>query len=125
MADLTKIVEDLSSLTVIEAADLSKLLEEKWGVSVTTPPVVAESEVSSSDGGTADEKTEFDVILTGIGEKKIDVIKTVRSITGLGLKESKSLVDGVPSPIKKGSSKEEADKIKVELEAVGATVEIK
>jgi len=124
MADLTKIVEDLSSLTVIEAADLSRLLEEKWGVSAIAPTPVAAS--PSADQVEAEtKKTEFDVILVSSGEKKINVIKTVRSITGLGLKEAKSLVDSAPSPIKEGSTKEEADRIKADLESAGATVEIK
>ena len=125
MADIEKIVEDLSALTVLEAADLAKLLEEKWGVSITTPSIAAESAVASANVAAEEEQTEFDAILTSIGGKKIDVIKTVRSITGLGLKESKALVDGTPSPIKQGASKKEVDKIKADLEAVGATVEIK
>lgn len=124
MADLTKIAEDLSSLTVMEAADLSKLLEEKWGVSAAAP-VAAIAAPAAAGGEAAAEKTEFDIILAKVGDKKIDVIKAVRVITGLGLKEAKDLVDGAPSPIKEGASKEEADKAKAELEAAGATVEVK
>ncbi|CAN0600718.1 MAG: 50S ribosomal protein L7/L12 [Rickettsiaceae bacterium] len=124
MADLTKIAEDLSSLTVMEAADLSKLLEEKWGVSAAAP-VAAMAAPAAAGGEAAAEKTEFDIILANVGDKKIDVIKAVRVITGLGLKEAKALVDGAPSPIKEGASKEEADKAKAELEAAGATVEVK
>lgn len=124
MADLTKIAEDLSSLTVMEAADLAKLLEEKWGVSAAAP-VAAMAAPAAAGGEAAAEKTEFDIILAKVGDKKIDVIKAVRVITGLGLKEAKDLVDGAPSPIKEGASKEEADKAKAELEAAGATVEVK
>lgn len=124
MADITKIVEDLSSLTVMEAADLSKLLEEKWGVSAAAPAAVAVAPAAAG-GEAAAEKTEFDVILASAGEKKIDVIKAVRAITGLGLKEAKALVDGAPSPVKEGASKDEADKAKADLEAAGATVEVK
>lgn len=124
MADITKIAEDLSSLTVMEAADLSKLLEEKWGVSAAAPAAVAAAPAAAG-GEAAAEKTEFDVILASAGEKKIDVIKAVRAITGLGLKEAKALVDGAPSPVKEGASKDEADKAKADLEAAGATVEVK
>ena len=124
MAHLTKIVEDLSSLTVMEAADLSKLLEEKWGVSAAAP-VAAAAAPAAASGEAAVEKTEFDVILASAGDKKIDVIKAVRAITGLGLKEAKALVDGAPSPVKEGASKDEADKAKADLEAAGATVEVK
>ena len=124
MADLTKIAEELSSLTVMEAADLSKLLEEKWGVSAAAP-VAAMAAPAAAGGEAAAEKTEFDIILANVGDKKIDVIKAVRVITGLGLKEAKALVDGAPSPLKEGASKEEADKAKAELEAAGATVEVK
>jgi len=124
MADLTKIAEDLSSLTVMEAADLSKLLEEKWGVSAAAP-VAAMAAPAAAGGEAAAEKTEFDIILANVGDKKIDVIKAVRGITGLGLKEAKALVDGAPSPLKEGASKDEADKAKAELEAAGATVEVK
>ena len=124
MADLEKIAEELSSLTVLEAADLAKLLEEKWGVSAAAP-VAAMAAPAAAGGEAAAEKTEFDMILAKVGDKKIDVIKAVRVITGLGLKEAKDLVDGAPSPIKEGASKEEADKAKAELEAAGATVEVK
>lgn len=123
MADLTKIAEDLSSLTVMEAADLSKLLEEKWGVSAAAP--VAAAAAPAAAGEAAAEKTEFDVILANAGEKKIEVIKTVRAITGLGLKEAKALVDGAPAPVKEGASKADADEAKAQLEAAGATVEVK
>jgi large subunit ribosomal protein L7/L12 len=122
MADLTKIVEDLSSLTVMQAADLSKLLEEKWGVSAAAPAAVA---APAAAGEAAAEQTEFDITLTSAGDKKIEVIKTVRAITGLGLKEAKDVVDGAPSPVKQGVSKTEADDIKAKLEAAGATVEVK
>ncbi len=124
MADITKIAEELSSLTVMEAADLSKLLEEKWGVSAAAPAAVAAAPAAAG-GEAAAEKTEFDIILASAGEKKIDVIKAVRAITGLGLKEAKALVDGAPSPVKEGASKDEADKAKADLEAAGATVEVK
>jgi large subunit ribosomal protein L7/L12 len=122
MADLTKIVEDLSSLTVMQAADLSKLLEEKWGVSAAAPAAAAPA---AAAGEAAAEQTEFDITLTSAGDKKIEVIKTVRAITGLGLKEAKDVVDGAPSPVKQGVSKTEADDIKAKLEAAGATVEVK
>ena len=123
MADITKIAEDLSALTVMEAANLSKLLEEKWGVSAAAP--VAAMAAPAAGGEAAAEKTEFDVILAAAGDKKIEVIKVVRAITGLGLKEAKDLVDGAPSPIKQGIAKADADKIKAELEAAGAKVEVK
>ena len=126
MADLQKIVEELSGLTLLEAAELAKLLEEKWGVSAAT---VAMAAVPASGAGAAatvaEEKTEFDVILTGVGEKKIQVIKVVRELTSLGLKEAKDLVEGVPKPVKEAVSKDEAESIKKKLEEVGATVEIK
>ena len=126
MADLAKIVDDLSSLTVLEAAELSKLLEEKWGVSAAAPVAVA---AAAGGGGAAaaplEEKTEFDVILAAIGDKKINVIKEVRAITGLGLKEAKDLVEGAPKSVKEGVSKEEAAKLKEQLEGAGATVEVK
>jgi large subunit ribosomal protein L7/L12 len=124
MADLEKIAEELSALTVIEAADLSKLLEEKWGVSAAAP--VAAAGVAPAAGGdaAAEEKTEFDVILTAFGEKKINVIKEVRAITGLGLKEAKDLVEGAPKPVKEGVNKDEAEEIKKKLEEAGATVEL-
>jgi len=124
MADLSKIVDDLSSLTVLEAAELSKLLEEKWGVSAAAPVAVA-----AAGGGAAapvaEEKTEFDVVLVAAGDKKINVIKEVRAITGLGLKEAKDLVEGAPKTLKEGVNKQEADDIKKKLEAEGAKVEIK
>ncbi|MBY0533830.1 50S ribosomal protein L7/L12 [Candidatus Megaera venefica] len=123
MADITKIAEDLSALTVMEAANLSKLLEEKWGVSAAAP--VAAMAAPAAGGEAAAEKTEFDVILAAAGDKKIEVIKVVRAITGLGLKEAKDLVDGAPSPVKQGIAKADADKIKAELEAAGAKVEVK
>ena len=126
MADLEKIAEDLSSLTVMEAAELSKLLEEKWGVSAAAPVAVAAAPgAAGGDAGAAEEKTEFDVILTAAGDKKINVIKEVRAITGLGLKEAKDLVEGAPKPVKEGASKDEAEEIKKKLEEAGATVELK
>jgi len=126
MADITKIAEDLSALTVMEAANLSKLLEEKWGVSAAAPAApVAAMAAPAAGGEAAAEKTEFDVILASAGDKKIEVIKVVRAITGLGLKEAKDLVDGAPSPVKQGIAKADADKIKAELEAAGAKVEVK
>jgi large subunit ribosomal protein L7/L12 len=122
-ANLEKLVDDLSTLTVIEAADLSKLLEEKWGVSAAAPAAV----IQQGDGGGAveEEKSEFDVILASFGEKKINVIKEVRAITGLGLKEAKDLVEGVPNAIKEAVNKEEAEELKKKLEDAGATVEVK
>ena len=126
MADLEKIVEELSSLTVLEAADLSNMLEEKWGVSAAAPVAIAAPGSSAeASGETAAEKDEFDVVLTGFGDKKINVIKEVRGITGLGLKEAKDLVEGVPKPLKEGVSKDEANEIKTKLEEAGATVEVK
>ena len=125
MADLEKIVEDLSNLTVIEAADLSKLLEEKWGVSAAAPVAVAAAAPAAGGEEAAAEQSEFDVILASFGDKKINVIKEVRGLTGLGLKEAKELVEGAPKPIKEGVSKEEADEVKTKLEEAGATVEIK
>ena len=122
--NLDKIVEDLSALSVLEAAALSKMLEEKWGVSAAAPVAVAAA--AAVDGsGAPEEKTSFDIILTSFGEKKINVIKEVRQITGLGLKEAKDLVEGVPNPIKEGVAKEEADELKGKLEGAGATVEVK
>ena len=123
MADLQKIVDDLSSLTVLEAAELAKLLEEKWGVSAAAAVAVAGPAAAAA--APAEEKTEFTVMLTAAGEKKIEVIKEVRAITGLGLKEAKDLVEGAPKPLKEGISKQEADDIKKKLEAEGAKVEIK
>ena len=124
MADLAKIVEDLSALTVLEAAELSKMLEEKWGVSAAAPVAVA-----AAAGGAAapavEEKTEFDVILADAGANKINVIKEVRAITGLGLKEAKDLVEGAPKAVKEGIAKDEAEKIKAQLEGAGAKVELK
>lgn len=125
MADLAKIVDDLSKLTVLEAAELSKLLEEKWGVSAAAPVAVAAAGGGAAAAAPAEEKTEFDVILAAAGDKKIEVIKEVRAVTGLGLKEAKDLVEGAPKPVKEGVTKEEADKIKATLEKVGAKVELK
>jgi large subunit ribosomal protein L7/L12 len=127
MADLAKIVDELSSLTVLEAAELSKMLEEKWGVSAAAPVAVAA--VAGGGGGAAaepvEEKTEFDVVLAAVGDKKIEVIKEVRAVTGLGLKEAKDLVEGAPKNVKEGVSKAEAEDIKKKLEAVGAKVDVK
>ncbi len=123
MADLQKIVDDLSKLTVLEAADLAKMLEEKWGVSAAAAVAVAAGPAAGA--AAAEEKTEFTVILASAGEKKIEVIKEVRALTGLGLKEAKDLVEGAPKPVKEGVNKEEADKIKATLEKVGAKVELK
>ncbi|WP_424363464.1 50S ribosomal protein L7/L12 [Methylocystis parvus] len=126
MANLEKIVEDLSTLTVLEAAELAKLLEEKWGVSAAAAVAVAAAPAAGAAAAApAEEKTEFNVILASAGDKKIEVIKEVRAITGLGLKEAKDLVEGAPKPIKEGASKEEAEKIKATLEKVGAKVELK
>ena len=125
MADLAKIADELSTLTVIEASELSKMLEEKWGVSAAAPVAVAAAAGAAPAAEEAEEQTEFTVILASFGEKKINVIKEVRAITGLGLKEAKSLVEEAPKPVKEDVSKEDADKIKVKLEAAGATVEIK
>ena len=124
MADITKLVDQLSELTVLEAADLAKALEEKWGVSAAAA-VAAAPAAAAAAGPAAEEKTEFDVILTGDGGKKINVIKEVRVITGLGLKEAKDLVEGAPKPVKEGVNKDEADKIKAQLEKAGAKVELK
>ena len=127
MADLEKLADELSNLTVMEAADLSKLLEEKWGVTAAAPVAVAAAPGAASGdaGGDAEEKDEFDIILASVGEKKINVIKEVRTITGLGLKEAKELVEGAPKPVKKGAKKDEAEEIKKKLEEAGATVELK
>ena len=126
MADLEKIADQLSELTVLEAADLAKLLEEKWGVSAAAPVAVAAvGGAAGGDGAAAEEKTEFDVILAAIGDKKINVIKEVRAITGLGLKEAKDLVEGAPKPVKEGVAKEEAEELKKKLEEAGATAELK
>ena len=124
MADLAKIVEDLSALTVLEAAELSKLLEEKWGVSAAAAVAVA-GPAAAAAGPAAEEQTEFDVILTGDGGNKINVIKEVRAITGLGLGEAKALVEGAPKAVKEGASKAEAEELKAKLLAAGATVELK
>ena len=126
MADIEKIAEDLSNLTVLEAAELAKLLEDKWGVSAAAAPVAMAMPAGGDDaGGAVEEKSEFDVILASIGGSKINVIKEVRAITSLGLKEAKDLVEGAPKPVKEGVSKEEADEIKSKLEEAGATVEVK
>ena len=126
MANLEKIVEDLSALTVLEAAELAKMLEEKWGVSAAAAVAVAAAPgAGGAAAPAAEEKTEFNVILAAAGDKKIEVIKEVRAITGLGLKEAKDLVEGAPKPVKEGASKEEAEKIKATLEKVGAKVELK
>ena len=125
MADLNKIVEDLSSLTVLEAAELSKLLEEKWGVSAAAPVAVAAAPAAGGGDAAAEEKTEFDVELAESGSNKIAVIKEVRTITGLGLKEAKDLVEGAPKPLKQGVKKEEAEEMKKALEAAGAKVTLK
>ncbi len=121
MADIKKLVEELSKLTVLEAVELSKTLEEEWGVSASAPAAVA----VAAGGAPAEEKTEFDVVLVSFGEKKINVIKEVRGITGLGLKEAKDLVEACPKTVKEGVKKDEADEIKKKLEAAGATVELK
>jgi len=125
MADLAKIVDDLSKLTVLEAAELSKLLEEKWGVSAAAPVAVAAAGGGAAAAAPFEEKTEFDVVLTEAGAQKINVIKEVRAITGLGLKEAKDLVEADPKPVKEGVSKADADKFKAQLEAAGAKVELK
>lgn len=124
MADLAKIIDQLSALTVMEAADLSKQLEEKWGVSAAAPVAMAAAPVAAA-GAAAEAQTEFDVMLLAAGDNKINVIKEVRAITNLGLKEAKDLVDGAPQPVKQGVNKADADAIKAKLEAAGAKVEIK
>jgi large subunit ribosomal protein L7/L12 len=123
MADLAKIVDDLSALTVLEAAELSKMLEEKWGVSAAAP--VAAAAAAGPAAAAAEEKTEFTVMLTAAGDKKIEVIKEVRAITGLGLKEAKDLVEGAPKAVKEGANKKDAEDMKKKLEAAGAKVELK
>ena len=123
MANIEQIAEDLSALTVMEAAELATMLEEKWGVSAAAPVAMAAG--PAAGGEAAEEKTEFDVILTAFGEQKINVIKEVRAITGLGLKEAKELVEGAPKAVKEGASKDEAEDIKKKLEAAGATAEVK
>ena len=125
MANLQKIVDELSGLTVLEAAELAKLLEEKWGVSAAAAVAVAAAPAAGGGAAAAEEQTEFTVILAAVGEKKIEVIKEVRAITGLGLKEAKDLVEGAPKPVKEGVNKDEAAKIKATLEKVGAKVELK
>src|SRR6478609_5733966 len=125
MADLQKLVDDLSALTVLEAAELSKLLEEKWGVSAAAAVAVAAPAGGGAAAAAVEEKTEFDVILTGDGGKKINVIKEVRALTGLGLTEAKTLVESAPKAVKEGVSKDEAEKVKKQLEEAGATVELK
>ena len=125
MADLSKIVDDLSNLTVMEAAELSKMLEEKWGVSAAAPVAVAAAAGGAAPAEAAEEKTEFDVVLTDAGAQKINVIKEVRAITGLGLKEAKDLVEGAPKTVKEAAPKAEAEEIKKKLEAAGAKVELK
>jgi large subunit ribosomal protein L7/L12 len=125
MANLEKIVEDLSSLTVLEAAELAKLLEEKWGVSAAAAVAVAAGPASGAAAAPAEEQTEFTVVLAAAGDKKIEVIKEVRAVTGLGLKEAKDLVEAAPKPVKETVSKEEAEKIKAALEKAGAKVELK
>jgi large subunit ribosomal protein L7/L12 len=125
MANLQTIVEDLSKLTVLEAAELAKMLEEKWGVSAAAAVAVAAAPGAAGGAAPAEEKTEFTAVLASAGEKKIEVIKEVRALTGLGLKEAKDLVEGAPKPVKEGVSKDEAEKIKATLEKVGAKVELK
>ena len=125
MADLQKIVDDLSKLTVLEAADLAKMLEEKWGVSAAAAVAVAAGPAGGGAAAAAEEKTEFTVVLAAAGDKKIEVIKEVRALTGLGLKEAKDLVEGAPKTVKEGVTKDEAEKIKATLEKVGAKVELK
>jgi large subunit ribosomal protein L7/L12 len=125
MANLGQLVEDLSALSVLQAAELSKMLEEKWGVSAAAPVAMAAVGAAAAPAEEVEEQTEFDVILAVIGDKKINVIKEVRAITGLGLKEAKDLVEAAPKPIKEGVSKSEAGKLKEQLEAAGATVEVK
>jgi large subunit ribosomal protein L7/L12 len=125
MADLAKIVDELSSLTVLEAAELAKLLEEKWGVSAAAPVAMMAGAPGGAVAAPAEEKTEFTVVLATVGAQKINVIKEVRAITSLGLKEAKDLVEGAPKPVKEGVTKDEAEKIKKQLEAAGATVELK
>ncbi|GAA0772177.1 50S ribosomal protein L7/L12 [Roseibium denhamense] len=125
MADLEKLVEELSALTVMEAAELSKLLEEKWGVSAAAPVAVAGVAAAGGEAAAAEEQTEFDVVLASAGDKKINVIKEVRAITGLGLKEAKELVESAPKAVKEGVAKDEAEELKKKLEEAGASVELK
>jgi large subunit ribosomal protein L7/L12 len=125
MSDLQRLVDDLSKLTVLEAADLAKMLEEKWGVSAAAAVAVAAAPGGAAAAAPAEEKTEFTVVLTAVGDKKIEVIKEVRALTGLGLKEAKDLVEAAPKPVKEGVTKDEADKVKAQLEKAGAKVELK
>ena len=125
MANLAKIVDELSDLSVLEAAELSTMLEEKWGVSAAAPVAVAAAGAAPAAGPAEEEQTEFTVVLTGYGEKKINVIKEVRALTSLGLREAKDLVESAPKPVKEGVQKDEAEKIKAQLEGAGATVEVK
>jgi large subunit ribosomal protein L7/L12 len=125
MADIAKIAEDLSNLTVLEAAELATMLEDKWGVSAAAAPMAVAMPAGGAAGGAAEENTEFDVILASAGASKINVIKEVRTITGLGLKEAKDLVEGAPKAVKEGVSKDEAEQIKTKLEEAGATAEVK
>ena len=125
MANLQQIVEDLSALTVLEAAELSKMLEERWGVSAAAPVAAVAAAGAPAAAEEVEEQTEFDVILAAFGDKKINVIKEVRAITGLGMKEAKDLVEGAPKPVKEGVSKDEAQKLRAQLEGAGATVEVK
>ena len=125
MADLEKLAEELSALTVLEAAELSKMLEDKWGVSAAAPVAVAAAPGAAGGDAAAEEKDSFDVVLTAAGDKKINVIKEVRAITGMGLKEAKELVEGAPSPVKEGAAKDEAEELKKKLEEAGASVELK
>jgi large subunit ribosomal protein L7/L12 len=125
MANLQQMVDDLSALTVLEAAELSKMLEERWGVSAAAPVAVAAAAGAAAPAEQVEEQTEFDVILAAVGDKKINVIKEVRAITGLGLKEAKDLVEGAPKAVKEGVSKDEATKLRAQLEGAGATVEVK
>jgi large subunit ribosomal protein L7/L12 len=126
VADLSKLVDELSNLTVLEAAELAKMLEEKWGVSAAAAVAVAAGPAAGGAGAAAaEEKTEFTVVLAAVGDKKIEVIKEVRALTGLGLKEAKDLVEGAPKPVKEGVNKDEAEKVKAQLEKAGAKVELK
>jgi large subunit ribosomal protein L7/L12 len=125
MADLSKIVDELSNLTVLEAAELAKMLEEKWGVSAAAAVAVAAGPAGGAAAAPVEEKTEFTVVLAAVGDKKIEVIKEVRALTGLGLKEAKDLVEGAPKPVKEGVNKDEAEKVKAQLEKAGAKVELK
>ena len=125
MADMTRLVDELSALTVLEAAELSKMLEEKWGVSAAAPVAAAAPSGPAAAAAPVEEQTEFTVVLAKVGDKKINVIKEVRTITGLGLKEAKDLVEGAPKPVKEGVNKDEAEKLKKQLEEQGASVEVK